>query len=388
MARDPRISIPHTLIKKDLYGIFRPEGIPYGANGIRKKLCKVREYEYRAGNKKRSSVEIEKYVGDLYTKKLEEILTTEQNTKKDLSIKEASELWLDSLRKKKVKANTIKHYNCCLNWYFNILPNHSIHNFKKDYYDELVSNIQGTPATVNSYLGAYSRLYLWLLNREYITKRIEFPRIRSTKKQPRIYKENDLDLISQYLLERCQVRNKAHRIMAINAYRYHVMASNTGMRPGEIWALPLSCIDMQERVIYIRDQQMDSSPTWTVKERKEKTIPINDTLYMFLKKEQRRKAEVFYLDKGNGTRHWKTVNCITHAYYYIKKEVGIGGQKPLHGYRSTVLTKVIQVAGIAVAQEIAGHSDISTTKMYYADDQKINRDALNKISDKNSRNSQ
>ena len=80
----------------------------------------------------------------------------------------------------------------------------------------------------------------------------------------------------------------------------------------------------------------------------------------------RNEEEIWYLDKGNGQTAYAKGVSISEAFTKILKENGLYRPdiKPLHGWRSMVISRLIKTYGLAYARLIAGHNLISTTEEY------------------------
>ena len=97
-------------------------------------------------------------------------------------------------------------------------------------------------------------------------------------------------------------------------------------------------------------------------------MPISDDLAAFLTKDLKDRGtdEVYYLDNGYGAIYFKYEDSLTHAFRKHLRELGIKGVKPLHGFRATVASRLINLYAVDIShvKEILGHSDISTTLLY------------------------
>ncbi|MCP4755575.1 MAG: site-specific integrase [Proteobacteria bacterium] len=126
--------------REQVYGIYRPEGMSYGRNGIRKKLCSLEDAAFKnvkGGEHRRSEAEMRRHVKRLYRDKLREVLLEKENAKKpeSMRVEAAGQLWLDYLAAKGRSPNTIKNYAMSLNRYVQAAGNHPLNRYKKTNYD-------------------------------------------------------------------------------------------------------------------------------------------------------------------------------------------------------------------------------------------------------------
>lgn len=147
--------------------------------------------------------------------------------------------------------------------------------------------------------------------------------------------------------------------------RAMVLARYTILRSGAIWALKLSNIDLDERVIHIKNvPEID----WQPKALKFPIKPINDALFNFLSEDlsNRGPAEVWYLDDGKGDQWRKQRSSLSREGKKLFQELGYPDMKPFHeGFRSTLITHMlVQGVPITTVQQLADHSSIQTTQSY------------------------
>ena len=209
-------------------------------------------------------------------------------------------------------------------------------------------------ASVNSRLRELQAFLNWAWQEELIRKPVKVRRLRVTKKVMGVYTDE-------------QVAQMGERIQGVsrgpNEYRVYMLAINTGMRAAEIMSLRLE--DITPDYIYIRD---NPEIGFKVKGRQEAKIQINTSLGNFLRQDVagRREYERWYLDDGLGRRHWNNLSDLSKRFRLHQKALDIEGVKPVHGFRATVCTKLLnQGVGAFEVQQLMRHQNIATTLGYY-----------------------
>lgn len=126
-----------------------------------------------------------------------------------------------------------------------------------------------------------------------------------------------------------------------------------GLRSGEIRNLKWS--NISGRTITIQ-----SSGSWTTKNKSFRTVPINDELYYYLKKHPRDLSSPYVfpgLKKGGKSQQW--IVFVTR----LGKEIGL--EISSHTLRHTFASHLIMKgADLVTVKELLGHSSIQTTMIY------------------------
>lgn len=137
---------------------------------------------------------------------------------------------------------------------------------------------------------------------------------------------------------------------------------NTGMRLSEILELRLNAVNLSERTITV-----SNTDTFTTKNKKERVIPINDTLYEML---DRRKPKVLHIE-GSDLVFGKTrfvpytVNYVSRKFKEAVRAAGLNSRLHFHSLRHSFASVLLQRGvSIKVVQSLLGHSSVSTTLLY------------------------
>ena len=159
---------------------------------------------------------------------------------------------------------------------------------------------------------------------------------------------------------------------------FYITAFNTGMRAGELCNLQWNAIDLTERIITVKN-----TDDFTTKSKKERIIPINDTLYFVLKRRlpkirslNNQKDYVFYKVKGIRLN----VDYVSKKFKKAIRELGLNEDLKLHSCRHGFASTLIQ-SGVSLftIQQLLGHQNFKVTQLYTSLQPKNLFDAVQKI---------
>lgn|GEM_PF-2621014 len=373
-----------------LYGVFRPEGMEYGKDGIRKKLCTVENSVYKQtakGRRARSEQEYNNYVHKLYYEKLREILL-QKKKKRDLTetlrMKEGFEMFLKEKEQEGESTEyTLRAYARAFTFYIKALGNHHLSRYKKGFQSKLIGALREKetihkdgkvlkrgldPETINTYIAKYNTFFAWAFDNEFASRPHRIKRVKVERKIKRAHSTDRQLRIENAIFKELQSANLRSRTGILNVYRAYMVISETGLRLAEVWSLTLNRINLSTRRLEIR-----SVPEigYRIKEGVEKSPAISDFLYQFLKHDvgSRGEKEVWFLDNGEGSLHFTVKADVTRMMTAILKRNDLYDPsiKPFHGFRSRVTTIVGMKKGMKYAQIQVGHQDPRTTEGYFAD---------------------
>ncbi len=137
---------------------------------------------------------------------------------------------------------------------------------------------------------------------------------------------------------------------------------NTGMRLSEMLNLTWNAVKLSERIITVSNTE-----SFTTKNKRERVIPINDTLFAML---ERRKPKVLSID-GNNLVFGKTqiipfsVNYVSRKFKEAARKAGLSDRLHTHSLRHSFASVLLQRwASIKTVQELLGHGSLNTTMIY------------------------
>ena len=139
-------------------------------------------------------------------------------------------------------------------------------------------------------------------------------------------------------------------------------AFQTGMRLGEILNLRWNCIDFKERLITVANTE-----TFTTKNKKERIIPMNDSLVEML---SRRKPKVISIGKSDYVFQETFGNKYDEGYVSKKfkeavREAKLNDMIHFHTLRHSFASNLVQRGvSLYVVKELLGHESIQTTQIY------------------------
>ena len=137
----------------------------------------------------------------------------------------------------------------------------------------------------------------------------------------------------------------------------YLMAVLTGLRLGELLNLQWSDIDLDARVIQIRN-----SDTFTTKSRKNRSIPMNEQLHQaFVIMKNVAGSELVFHSKGKRLK----ANWVSKVFKSYVIKAGLNEKLHFHSLRHTFASWLVQ-DGVSLyeVQKLLGHSNISVTQVY------------------------
>ncbi len=346
-------------------------------NGTVKKatLCRIADVEYatlKNGKKrKRTKSQILNEVERLWKEKYKELksgVSRGSHRNERLKFSEAAQEFLDAKAKTRDE-KTVEHYRdscnqliACMQSDFDV--QNPPRNFDADFCEWLQK--RGiTDNSVNSRIRDVQACLNWLYKKKIIKTKYYLEKLRATDPTPGRFSAQQLLDMVDYMDRRINHPfNDREYQMGVSMMRGFMMMRYTAMRAGEVRALPLTRIQNE---IHIADCV---EAGYRVKGRKEADLPILPELKPFLDKDlaQRNPNEKWYLDNGNGKIHWASVGEMSRPFKKMCDSLGIKGVKPLHGFRSTAISNLLD-NGVSprIVQALARHEKIETTMGYHND---------------------
>lgn len=137
---------------------------------------------------------------------------------------------------------------------------------------------------------------------------------------------------------------------------------HTGMRLSEIINLKWININLDERRIIIKNTQ-----NFTTKNKKERAIPINDTLFRVLSNRTKNiinyKPDYYIFSKCEGVPYLK--DYISKNFKKVIRKLEMNDRIHFHSLRHSAASNMVQTGvSLYVVKEILGHEDLSTTQIY------------------------
>jgi integrase len=133
-------------------------------------------------------------------------------------------------------------------------------------------------------------------------------------------------------------------------------AVSTMMRVGEIVNLKWSSIDLERRLILV-----ENTETYRTKTRKSRVVPMNEWVYYFLVRKERKSEHVFAFPDGKSLR----VGYVSTRFTKYVRKAPIDQKIHFHSLRHTGATWLVQKdVPIFTVQHILGHSSVATTQIY------------------------
>jgi integrase len=143
---------------------------------------------------------------------------------------------------------------------------------------------------------------------------------------------------------------------------FFLMSFHTGMRRDEIRLLKWSSINLKERIITVTNNE-----TFITKSKKERIVPINDTLLIMLRN---RLPKVVNLDNNEFVFHKLSgipyhQDYITKQFKKVVRKLEMSEKIRLHSLRHSAASAMAQNGiSLYVIKEILGHQDLAKTQIY------------------------
>jgi integrase len=230
--------------------------------------------------------------------------------------------------------------------------------FIRWYADRMVDDEPVSPATVNKVLRECQRIF-----REAVECRLirlnPFHGIRQQKVAPAEWHCVTPDEY-QRLLDAC----RSDRWRGIVALAYCC-----GLRLGEIINLTWADIDFSEAVLrVVAKRGRGGTEAWTPKDKDARTVPIPKSVLGLLTRMQVEAAAgqvyVFVVPSGPSAGHRMPRQNFWRDFDALRRRAGLPPGS-LHDLRKSYCTNLSGAVPLHVVQELAGHSDIRTTRRYY-----------------------
>lgn len=186
----------------------------------------------------------------------------------------------------------------------------------------------------------------WCINNEYLTfspmKKIKPPKL--PEKKPIWINE----------LELKEILSKVENIELRDIYS---LLFYTGLRANELLSLEWNNIDLENRMIHIRNTK-----SFTTKSGSERDLPLNDKAYQIIQR-QRTRFKGDYLFKKNGVKY--NVGYVSKQFKTAVRETKLKEEIHLHTLRHSFASNLIKKGEpIYHVSKLLGHSKISTTEIY------------------------
>lgn len=141
----------------------------------------------------------------------------------------------------------------------------------------------------------------------------------------------------------------------------YFVAYMTGARSGELYSLKWENVDFANKIIHIKTNYCwNTEKDKPTKGKKDRTVPMNQTLSSFLKELRLASDGEYVLPRIPDWKKGKAAEILRQT----QKELGIGRTK-FHAIRGTFITNLLaKGTSLIKVQQIVGHEDLETTIFY------------------------
>ena len=314
-------------------------GSIYKLKGKRRKPWAIRiSYQNETGATKR------KYLGYFETKKeAQEVLFTYNKNPLLFSgktFKEIKTLWLSSI-KEKILPETFKNIIINLK-HFEILNENKISDIKLFQLQKIFNDMDYSRGYKSNCKSVLNRIFNFALKNDFIdSNKVQFVELgkKNIVVERKIFTRDEINILWQNL--------KVNNVYIILILIY------TGMRIGELLALKVCDIDLNNKVIYIRKSKTSSGI---------RTIPIPDKILSLFIENIFYENEYFILSKNLTPLSYMTFK---YRFNVLLEKLGIQ-KHTIHDTRHTFETMLNNAdANSTSIIKLIGHSDFSITENVY-----------------------
>ena len=314
-------------------------GSIYKLKGKRRKPWAIRiSYQNETGATKR------KYLGYFETKKeAQEVLFTYNKNPLLFSgktFKEIKTLWLSSI-KEKILPETFKNVVINLK-HFEILNENKISDIKLFQIQKIFNDMDYSRGYKSNCKSVLNRIFNFALKNDFIdSNKVQFVELgkKNIVVERKIFTRDEINILWQNL--------KVNNVYIILILIY------TGMRIGELLALKVCDIDLNNKVIYIRKSKTSSGI---------RTIPIPDKILSLFIENIFYENEYFILSKNLTPLSYMTFK---YRFNVLLEKLGIQ-KHTIHDTRHTFATMLNNAdANSTSIIKLIGHSDFSITENVY-----------------------
>lgn len=314
-------------------------GSIYKLKGKRRKPWAIRiSYQNETGATKR------KYLGYFETKKeAQEVLFTYNKNPLLFSgktFKEIKTLWLSSI-KEKILPETFKNVVINLK-HFEILNENKISDIKLFQLQKIFNDMDYSRGYKSNCKSVLNRIFNFALKNDFIdSNKVQFVELgkKNIVVERKIFTRDEINILWQNL--------KVNNVYIILILIY------TGMRIGELLALKVCDVDLDNKVIYIRKSKTSSGI---------RTIPIPDKILSLFIENISYENEYFILSKNLTPLSYMTFK---YRFNVLLEKLGIQ-KHTIHDTRHTFATMLNNAdANSTSIIKLIGHSDFSITENVY-----------------------
>ena len=220
------------------------------------------------------------------------------------------------------------------------------------------------PRTINFEVSALRTFFYYLINERAVAMENPCARFKPLKdeserarRRPPTYTQGDLDKL----------------FASANTFEKTVYATFllTGLREQELCNLGWTDVDLKKETLRVTGEGKEG---FSPKDYEERLIPIPPDLVVLLKKVRRKSELVFPTSEGGRQTH------LLRRLKRLARRAGVS-HATLHKFRHTYATRLLEKGSdIVTVQHLMGHSDLDTTRQYLNPDDRLKRQAANRLS--------
>lgn len=241
--------------------------------------------------------------------------------------------------------NTIKIYLYYIKEYLDSI-NVNIQRINSNDFQNYLDNYKfSSTSQQNQVINSIRFLYKHGLNKKY--DKVSFKRPIKEKKLPRV-------INNEFILDKLsKIKNIKHKALLSLTY-------SVGLRVSEVINLKIEDIDSDRMIIHIKN----------AKGRKDRIVPLSETMLSLLRDYYRSYKPKEYLFNGQSSSIYSATSCNKLVKKYL------GAKSHMHQLRHSCFTHLLESGvDLRIIQSIAGHSSSKTTEIYTH----VSKNMLNRV---------
>ena len=331
-----------------------------------KGLCKMADIEVAPSGRKRTLVQLNAIVQQMWDEKREAIeAELGRVTGSTSPVSQALEDWKAHTEAKGRSPLTLSEIARTSRYYLEIVGEHPVGEAATWHADTFLKGLRErdiAEASINTHLSRLATFWRFCLDRELIVSAPKVTRVKEIRKPRRVPTPEQVAALLVHLDGKLSSTTHGREQYFLELHRLLVLVLlGTGMRSGEALNIQRKHIDLDNRAIQLEKTKTNQPRICRIPRFLAEAIAMRQKAYPF-------QQYLFGHPTQPAKTAWKSTAALTKAFTRHYEDIGIQGEfKPLHGFRALFATAGLNNVGVdpLVMMNQIGHADIKTTQNYY-----------------------